>query len=220
MSTDNVPREMTPEEAIAHFTPLFFEERWKDVPGWPAYEVSDRGQLKSFWKRSGDVRKGELKMIIEGPGKILKPMINPEYGHIHYRLANGDDKYQTIGAAKLVLMAFDRLPEEGEHARHYYDPTPSNCNAWNLRWGSRFENAVDSIRHKGGHHLMKLTPDDVREIRKLIKQGVPYKEIVKRFGTTIGNVCSIKKGRSWKHIQDEPDPQSPPVEPGIIPGLS
>jgi len=221
MSDHNLPREFTPEEAIRHFSALFPDEEWKPVPGWPAYEMSSQGQLKSYWKRSGNVRKGELKMIIGTTGKILKPLIEPRYGHRHYRLADGNGGYETLSAARLVLMTFDRLPVPGEQARHYYDPTPSNLNAWNLRWGTRFDNAVDSIRHKGGHHLAKLDAEGVQDIRRMLAAGIPQKEIAAEKNISVPTVSQIKTGRIWKHLEPERDeePISPPPEPGFLPGF-
>lgn len=56
--------------------------------------------------------------------------------------------------------------------------------------------------HQGGsnNNGSKLLESDVLEIIDMRKQGVTLLEIAAKKHTSIGNVCNIIKGRSWKHI--------------------
>lgn len=46
----------------------------------------------------------------------------------------------------------------------------------------------------------KLTPDIVREIRKLAAQGIPQKVIAQQFGLDQSGVSDIHLRKTWKHI--------------------
>lgn len=209
MSTDNLPREMTPAEAIAHFSPLFIEERWQTIPGWPAYKASSHGRIMSFWAREGSPRNGTLKMVIGDIGKVLKRGFEPKTGHPHVTLGGGGNGVQsTFKPARLVLMAFDRLPEDGEDARHIYDPDPTNCHLWNLAWGSRSENWDDFRRHNGRAISSKLTIDQVHEIKAILaRDDRSQASIAREYGVCAQTITNIKLGAvaQWS---------GPSVDPG------
>ena len=44
------------------------------------------------------------------------------------------------------------------------------------------------------------TEEQVKEIRKLAKNGVPVSKILQRFGTSDANIRSIIHRKSWKHV--------------------
>jgi group I intron endonuclease len=46
----------------------------------------------------------------------------------------------------------------------------------------------------------KLTEDDVLKIYQLLKNNIPYKEIVQRFNISKQTISSIKNGINWKHL--------------------
>lgn len=53
----------------------------------------------------------------------------------------------------------------------------------------------------------KLTPDQVREIRKYLEEGILTKRTIgKKFDVTERAIYDIKRGRSWTHITLEPQP--------------
>jgi hypothetical protein len=79
----------------------------------------------------------------------------------------------------------------------------------NLRWGTAAENAWDrDIRDGNGersprgenHGNAKLTAEDVRQIRLRHQEGEQQKNLAAEFGISRSAVCSIIKGRLWKHI--------------------
>jgi hypothetical protein len=171
-----------------------FAERWLAVPGWPAYEVSSWGRVRSYWKRRGSTG------TIGEWARLLAPGVEPKTGHLHVTLCH-EGRQVTFKTSRLVLMAFDRSPAEQEEARHYFDPDPSNCHAWNLRWGSKADNIHDYRRHHGNHQNAKITADDVREIRMRSLCGQSYFEIARRFNVSKSNVYQIVNRRSWAHVE-------------------
>ena len=58
-------------------------------------------------------------------------------------------------------------------------------------WGGRGEN----------NRRAKLTEDRVREIKRLLHQGMAQKDIAARFGLARSVVSDIKNGRLWFHVR-------------------
>lgn len=109
-------------------------ERWKPVPGWEHYEVSDAGRVRSLrgllkpWKVSGDYRQLRL-----------------------YK----DRKPTTFTVHTLVMLAFVGPRPDGLETRHL-DSVPSHNCLINLVYGTRSENVMDEVR-RGTHHRARKT---------------------------------------------------------------
>lgn len=199
MSSASLSRPLTDYEFLHLLFLVFLDEQWRTVPGWPAYKVSSWGRVKSYWRREGSPRNGTLRMVIGEEGRLLKPSPEPKTGHWHVTLGAGKDGTQkTFKLNRLVLMAFDRLPEEGEEARHYFDPDPSNCHLWNLRWGSKTDNVADYRVHTGRHKAAKLDPDQVKEVRELLASGMFQADIAARYGVSPAAIGLISRGKTWQ----------------------
>lgn len=173
-------------------------ETWKRIPGWPAYEVSDWGRVRSYWTwgRGGPGRRG-LRVIGSVPKLVRAHMAS---GRLVVTLGKGKSGTQkTFGVGMLVLTAFVRPPVRGEVARHMIDPTPWNCRLDNLAWGTTSENHGDTIRHNGKHFNSKLTPNQVVEIRALISEGrIMKKDIAAKYGISPSAISMIISGRSQR----------------------
>ena len=96
-----------------------------------------------------------------------------------------------------------RIPD-GQLVRHKCDD-PLCCNPEHLELGTTADNVNDrqerNRQSKGGdRYNSKLTEDDVREIRMLLRTGITGVEIARRFGVSQDAISKIKSGRNWKHI--------------------
>lgn len=62
----------------------------------------------------------------------------------------------------------------------------------------------DKFRYTRGHaqHSSKLTEDNVREIRKLLAQGITHREIARMYQVRKCSITAINTGRNWKHVKD------------------
>lgn len=49
-------------------------------------------------------------------------------------------------------------------------------------------------------HDAKLTVAQVKEIRRLVEQGVPNLALANKYGVSRQTICDIKARRSWKKI--------------------
>jgi hypothetical protein len=54
-----------------------------------------------------------------------------------------------------------------------------------------------------GRYAIKLTEDDVRDIKKILDSGVSYSAIAARYNVFHTSIQAIKHGVSWRHITYE-----------------
>lgn len=115
-------------------------ERWKDVVGFEGfYEVSNQGRVRSVDREDS---RGRF-----WPAQILAPGAQPS-GHLSVSLSR-DGKRTMRKVHRLVLAAFVGPCPEGMEGLHS-DDDPTNNTLPNLRWGTRGENLLDSVRN--GRH--------------------------------------------------------------------
>jgi hypothetical protein len=58
-----------------------------------------------------------------------------------------------------------------------------------------------SVRRGSEHWMSKLEDEDIREIRRLRKQGRQVKEIAKQYGVSGPTISNILSGKVWKHVK-------------------
>ena len=158
-------------------------EKWLPVPGYPGYEVSESGRVRS-------------------PYKELKHVQIPS-GHLQVGLYK-DGKAKTHGVQKVVCMAFHAdtyFP--GAYALHK-DSNPVNCHKDNLYWGTQTQNGKDMVEAGNfktkaeNHGMAKLNWAKVRELRQRVKSGEPVKKLALEFGIHAGTAFKIISGKLWK----------------------
>lgn len=177
-------------------------ERWRDIPGFPLYQVSDRARLRTY--------KGVNQYAApRKTPKVLKQRTGPD-GYKRVTLQNGTDKKEVIAVHLLVARAF-LGPARGRVVRHL-DGDRSNAKLPNLEYGSQTENNRDKIGHgtdpRGERNAASLlTADEVREIRALAKSTNPetgrrwtQEDIAMDFGMSRQAVSDIVRRISWSHI--------------------
>ena len=105
-------------------------ETWLPIPGFPGYEVSNTGRLKSF-KTSGWPRR-----LKGSPGNS---------GHLSISLVNNGVRLST-SIHQLVMLAFVGPCPEGMEVCHNAG-NPANNNLENLRYDTHAENCRDTTEH-------------------------------------------------------------------------
>lgn len=121
--------------------------------------------------------------------------------------------YGTIGKhlAHRRLWERDRGPiPRGLCLLHKCD-NPQCVNLDHLFLGTQQDNIADMIskgRHRGvpgeRHHRAKLTDNDVREIRSLLRMGFSRPDIARRFCVCRETIYRIADGSGWKHVESAP----------------
>lgn len=112
----------------------------------------------------------------------------------------GPNQRRVFRVHRLVMLAFVGECPQGHEVRHL-DGDSSNAALANLAYGTRSENARDTVRHgRAGRGLRKLTADDVLVILDMIAMEAPQMAIAEHFGVTQSTISSIACGRSWKSV--------------------
>jgi hypothetical protein len=114
-------------------------EEWRPVVGYEgAYEVSSLGRVRSV-PRVIETSDGRTR---HQPGKMLRQHHNKGYPFV--RLSLGGHPVNGM-IHRLVAAAF-LGPEDGAEVCHN-NGDPSDCTVANLRYGTRSDNVLDSVRH-------------------------------------------------------------------------
>lgn len=170
-------------------------EQWRTISEFPDYAVSDRGRVKRITNSCRQFKSG----------MILKPDI-VRGGYVHFRLCrNGKQKIRKCH--QLVLEAFRGPRPEGCQGNHL-DGKKTHNHIDNLEWATPSENTSHAHRSGLAHarkgdssNLSKLKAGEVWLIKRLVANGINLGVISMMFRASLSNVCLIKKGKTWSHIQ-------------------
>lgn len=117
------------------------DERWLPVVGFEeSYEVSDRGNVRSFDR----LRRNRFGTALRRAAP-LRQQPHGKAGHLKVRLyRDGKSTQKFVHIA--VLEAFVGPRPEGHQGLHWDDDQQNNV-LENLRWGTRSDNAKDRVRN-------------------------------------------------------------------------
>ncbi len=166
---------------------------YRPVPGYSgAYHVGDDGSVWSC--------KSASKIW-----KLLKPHIMKRANGVpvssYVQLSSG--KVTRWLVHRLILTVFVGSQPSGMECRHL-DGSCLNNRLGNLKWGTHKQNGNDMKNHGSlkGHRNGRVvySEDDVLEMRKLRRDGLPLQEIAKQFKVPYSSVTCITNGSCWKHL--------------------
>jgi hypothetical protein len=170
------------------------DERWLPIPGFPMYEASSLGRVRThrpFGGPPGRPRKEPL---------ILRASLD-HYGYPRIGLRrDGDAVSRTHPVHVVVLMAFVGPRPKGCECRHLNGNKRDN-RVSNLAWGTPAENGRDMVLH--GSHAgernsnSRLTADDVRQIRASDKST---RELSRQYRISEKHVSCIIQRKAWRHV--------------------
>lgn len=174
-------------------------EIWKDIPGFPGYQVSDLGRVHSYRSPNG---KGEF---VTTPNLIKQTKAKgKKYYRVHLSV-NGKHYHKNVHI--LVLTTFRGPRPSTKHDACHDDGNEENNTLLNLYWGTKKENAADRIRHGTQCRGEKigvsvLSTSQVEEILEHLpkwKKGDGNMFAVK-FGVSDSTISQIKLGKTWNHL--------------------
>lgn len=176
---------------------------WKDIPGFPNYQASTDGQIRSLDREIVAARKDGTEFRYRKDGVVLKPCAYTLYGHLHVGVTDENGCRRQRPVHTLVLLAFDRPKAANEQCRHI-DGNPANNCLDNLCWGTLRENIADRIEHgtsavQGSRRV--LTKERVLEIRRRHRDGEPLYDLIREWGVSHGTIYSVTSGRTWNHVR-------------------
>ena len=159
-------------------------EEWRPIPGYEGYyEVSDYGRVRSLDRKVPHAKSGYLNL----KGKELKQS-KGKRGYFYVVLTK-ERKEKTFTIHRLVALAFiGEPPFPGADCRHW-DDNKENNHVSNLRWGTRSDNAQDSIRNGNNERLNRTHCVNGHEFNE---ENTRY-----RGSHRVCIPCSRKRGREY-----------------------
>lgn len=181
-------------------------EEWRPIQGYPGYEVSQLGQVRSLerlvWISEKPQQPPHFRRY---PGKTLNQWLQGSAKDKAAKYCCVQIAGRTLGVHVLVCDAFvGPAPTARHQVAHWNGNTHDNT--WtNLRWATTRENAMDKNRHgtmlKGEQiPSSKFTVTDIIEIRSRYHQGETPKSIASSKGVARRTIYTICSGNGWRHI--------------------
>ena len=162
------------------------KERWRSIPGYPDYDISDLGRVRS-WKGGG-----KPKLMRTRPGDDTYPRVT---------LQNAKGKKKVERVHLLTARAF-LGPARGRLVRH---KSKSKSPALrNLEYGTHMDNHKDKYRDGTDQRGEKNSKAEL--IKKHAKQIYRLKgketqqEIADQFGVSRQAVSDIHRGVTWARV--------------------
>jgi len=170
-------------------------EIWKPIQGLEEfYEISNKGRLKSFYKKEPFIRKVKLR----------------KDGYWEANLALGHKKYKFKHVHRLVAEAFIPNPEDKSQVNHIDGVKTNNC-VENLEWCTPSENGFHAyklglskpVRGEVNHNA-KLNEDLVRKIRKMYYEDkIGQITIAKELDVNKNAISGVITWRTWFYVDPE-----------------
>ena len=155
--------------------------KWEPIPGAPRYQANAGGQIR-------------------GPsGKILSTRLKRKYLQVEV-------EGKTRAVHRIIAELFVPNPELKPEVSHK-DGNRHNNSSSNLVRMTRLENREHSYamglhRPQRGedHGSAKVDDQDVRDIRKMCRQGAKYQEVAEIYELTRTAVGLIVRRETWGHV--------------------
>jgi hypothetical protein len=144
-------------------------EEWRQIEGFPRYEVSSFGNIRSLDDTISAIRKKEYARTIKG--QILKQSPNQQ-GYLQVQLYN-ETKPLTLRVHRLVAEAFlDKI--EGRDTVDHIDRNQLNNSVANLRWANLSEQQINRKHPPSSTGHRCITTSKQGTYRVMIKRNNIY----------------------------------------------
>lgn len=181
-----------------------WEEEWRAIPGHDGYEVSDFGNVRSYYLKGNHIKKRSAYP------RLLKTVAGRKGGGYQtVSLKGADGKYRHKPVHRLVMLAFAGPCPDGKEVAHLNgDPTDARLS--NLAYVTHAENES----HKRAHgtrgvgernSIAKLQNWQVEEIKYLAERSIPQAKIAALFDISHKTVNDILRGASWSETPARTD---------------
>ena len=151
---------------------------WKIIPHFEQYEVSNDAKIRRIDSQ-----------------RIKAQTLHP-HGHRLVNLSMAG-KSSVRSVHNLVASAFLGERKSNEVVR-FLDGDRANCRLSNLKIVPRSQGIP-----KKGDYTQKLSPTDVRRIKRLLEYGAPGRAVAKAFDVSEPTISLIKSGRKWTGHEEQ-----------------
>lgn len=159
---------------------------WKDIIGYEGlYQINQIGEVIST-RRSGS------------KGTILK-FGRTNRGHKQVTLSK-NGKRKTFAIHKLIFINFIGEIPNGMQIDHT-DGVKDHNYPENLRLVTASQNT--QYAYELGLNKSKLTVNEVKQIKRLLREGGSIRKIGKTFNVSGSVIFSIKHNKTWNHVEEE-----------------
>lgn len=178
-------------------------EFWRPIAGWPAYDVSSFGNVRSYWKQGSDGRTFWMK-IGDTPRLLKEHYDKRGYPRV---ILQHKRKLRVVPIHRLVAQAFLPNPENKPQVNHL---SAYRKNNWlpNIEWATRkrniqhaFENGLNNPRRGEDNNMASLTEEIVWDIRANmpLKRGDGVR-LAEKHGVSKHAVYGVVWGRTWSWL--------------------
>jgi len=173
-------------------------EEWRPVEGFPSYEVSSLGRVRSL-DRVYEVESIQGKRTTF-TGKAISPFKNKN-GYMSFSFCVCGKKTKAF-VHRVVCKAFKGPAPSSEHQVNHINGVRDDNRAENLEWLTAKQNAQHSFKELGrkvkkGNSHYRSHIIDTAMIERLIASGMSHADIVRSTGTTRKVVFCIAHGKHW-----------------------
>jgi hypothetical protein len=172
-------------------------EVWKSIPGFSRYEASNFGR----------VRRNILVVIGRGRRAHAEIALHQTFAPPYFRVSVVDDlgRWRCSRVHVLVALAFCGPKPSPRHNALHEDDDSINNSSYNIRWGTKRDNALDAIRNGraslgSSRSNAVLSVKSVTNIRGRVKEGESFYRLAKEYGCSSATIRSAAIGKSWKYL--------------------
>lgn len=112
-------------------------EVWKDIPGYPGYQASNKGRIRTH----GKVSSNKLYARRQWKDRVLREKVDKQNSH-RVSLWNDEGQHDWL-VARIIALTFLGAPESKKMTVNHKDGNRNNNNVSNLEWLS----LADNIKH-------------------------------------------------------------------------
>lgn len=168
-------------------------EEWRDILGFPGYQVSSLGKVRSFRIR------GHSSGLTKEPRLLTLSPTSRGYLKVVLVLPDKTKKTKTIHV--LMAESFFGPRPKGLVVRHLDDDQLNNS-IDNLAYGTSSDNSIDVVTN-GNHKLAKLSYQDVNKIKEMyLSGGYSYRSLGKIFGVDGSQISRVMNNQTWRRSQE------------------
>lgn len=167
------------------------DEIWRSVAGFPGYEVSDQGRIRTLRKGNPRPRKPEIDK--DGYSRLS---------------IQRDGRYVHVLVHRLVCEAFNGPAPEGKPMCCHDDNDKTNNRPGNLRWDTQAGNIADKLKH-GTHQVgskhgsATCTEREIEVVIDSLRNGATLDVAAKTAGVTFSIAASVSSNKTWKHVDGD-----------------